>query len=411
MEVSRVGALLGKLKSMPLAAAVNALYKARKVERNAASMSRRYAAIAHRQGIVPPSGGELNDALRSRLGDRPSQLNWPKAPGDLHLFLIYPHHNWEAVLPGALAPFGQISQFEWRSMGFDEVAPDWVQRRDLMNKELLQAFRAAHHARPVDIVVGYVSGYTVAPEVLTEMAAHGSVITNFCFDDKIYWPGELRGGRYASTASIASAVDLNLTSDPGAATRYFAHGGLSVFHPEAADPTWYKPTGLSFEHDVSFIGAAYGWRPKLIDGLRRRGIDVACFGKGWPNGAIANEDMNGVYARSRINLGCGGIGFSHKLLCLKGRDFEVPMSGAVYLTQDNPELALVFDIGREILTYGDIDACARIIRATLADPAGAARIRKAARDRCLRDHTYTARWAAVLRLLGALADGSSAEPR
>ncbi len=169
--------------------------------------------------------------------------------------------------------------------------------------------------------------------MLREMADLGAVIANFCFDDKIRWPGARIGSRYRSTAGIAHDVDLNLTSDPGGMIRYYAHGGLSMFHPEAADPDWFTPLQLPFEYDVSFVGACYGWRPKLIEGLRRRGIEVECFGKGWPNGAIANEQMSGLYSRSRINLGCGGIGFSKNLLCLKGRDFEVPMSGAVYLTQ------------------------------------------------------------------------------
>jgi spore maturation protein CgeB len=139
-----------------------------------------------------------------------------------------------------------------------------------------------------------------------------------------------------------------------------------------------------------------------VRGLRQRGIEVECFGKGWPNGAIANEEMNSVYNKSRVNLGCGGIGFSKNLLCLKGRDFEVPMSGAVYLTQNNPELSLLFDIGREILTYADIEDCAAQIRAILGDEERAARIRTAARERCLKDHTYCARWTHVLQTLGAL---------
>jgi hypothetical protein len=401
-----VSTVIAKLKSVPLISAANARYKAWKVENDAAATRQRYRNEAKRRQLVVPVESGLREALNVRLADRRRRLQWPKAPNRLHIFLIYPLINWEAVLPEAMGQFGQVSQYEWRSKGFDETAPDWLSRRDLMNQELLQAFHAANNSRAIDVVVGYVSGYTVAPEVLLEMAAHGAVITNFCFDDKIYWPGKVRGGRYATTASIARAVDVNLTCDPGAAPRYFAHGGLSMFHAEAADPEWYKPLDLPFEYDVSFVGAAYGWRPKLIEGLRRRGIDVACFGKGWPNGAIANEEMNTLYARSRINLGCGGIGFSHKLLCLKGRDFEVPMSGAVYLTQNNPELSLVFEVGREILTYRDIEDCARVIRTTLDKPERAAQIRRAARARCLKDHTYTARWAAVFRMLGAL-DGES----
>jgi hypothetical protein len=197
-------------------------------------------------------------------------------------------------------------------------------------------------------------------------------------------------------------VDLNLTSDPQGLAKYWAHGGLAMFHPEAADPQWYRPLGLPYRHNVSFVGARYGWRPWLIDGLERRGITVECFGKGWPNGTIANEDMNALYAASRINLGFGGIGYSRSLLCLKGRDFEVPMSGALYLTQDNPELASVFDVGREILTYRGLDDCAHIIRSILQDPDRAQRIRDAGRARCVKDHSYLARWTRVLQTLGAL---------
>jgi hypothetical protein len=333
------------------------------------------------------------------------RLNWPIPIGGLHIFLAFSVRNWEAVLPKALAMFGQVSSYDWRSNGFDDLGADWLRKRDAMNGELMQSFRAANRQRPIDIVVAYVSGYTIAPEVLRDMAAHGAIVTNFCFDDKVLWPGPKKGGRYVSTAALANTIDLNLTSDPDGFSKYFAHGGLSMFHPEAADPEWNRPLNMPFEYDVSFVGARFGWRPKLVEGLRRRGINVVCFGRGWKNGTIKTEAMNEVYAKSRINLGCGGVGFSNKLLCLKGRDFEVPMSGALYLTQHNPELSLVFDLGREILTYRDVDDCARVIGSMLGDPSTAAEIRLAARERCLRDHTYAARWTHVLRILGAIPGG------
>jgi hypothetical protein len=398
-----IDSLVDRLKQVPLAAAANARLKAWMVERDARVTARRCAADLARRGLVVPAGEALRVALGARIAQRAQRLRWPRPHGDLHVFLVYGVTNWESVLPQALTPFGQVSEFEWRGRGFDEWAPDWLRRREQMNAELLAAFEAAQRRRPVDVVVAYASGATVAPEVLRHMAAQGAVTTNFCFDDKTRWPGEVRGGRFTSPAALAAAVDLNLTSDPTGPDRYFAHGGLAMFHPEAADPGWFRPLDLPFDYDVSFVGACYGWRPTLIHGLRRRGIEVACFGKGWPNGPIANEAMNELYARSRINLGCGGIGFSHRLLCLKGRDFEVPMSGAVYLTQHNPELSLVFDVGREILTYRDIDDCADIIRRTLADPGAARRLRAAARARALRDHSYAARWSGVLRMLGAVA--------
>ena len=401
MDRNPVDTLKTRLKKVGIAATANARLKSWMVERDAAAVRQRYSRISRRDGLVVPTGPALQLALQRRLAHRPAQLRWPKKPGDLHVFLAYGLHNWEEVLPQAMRQFGQVSQYEWRSRGFDDRASDWVSHRDAMNAELLAAFDKANRERPVDVVVGYVSGYTVSPAVLQEMALRGAVITNFCFDDKICWPGPILGGRPASPAAIASAVDLNLSCDPDGALRYFAHGGLCMFHPEAADPEWYKPTDGAFEYDVSFVGARYGWRPKLIEGLNRAGIEVACFGHGWPNGPISNEEMNGLYGRSRINLGCGGIGYSKDLLCLKGRDFEVPMSGAVYLTQANPELSMVYDVGKEILTYRDVGECGEIIRRVLGDPDEAARLRRAARARCLRDHTYLARWTNVFRMLGA----------
>lgn len=86
------------------------------------------------------------------------------------------------------------------------------------------------------------------------------------------------------------------------------------------------------------------------------------------------------------------------------------MSGALYLTQNNPELSMVFDVGREILTYNEIEDCAHVIRTLLKDPERAGRIRTAARARCLKDHTYTARWTSVFRALGVLAPGDVPAP-
>ena len=85
------------------------------------------------------------------------------------------------------------------------------------------------------------------------------------------------------------------------------------------------------------------------------------------------------------------------------------MSGALYLTQHNPELAWVFEIGQEIVTYRDEHECAKLILELLADPVRAAAIRRAARARCLRDHTYFSRWLHVMRTLGALAPAQGSQ--
>jgi hypothetical protein len=327
---------------------------------------------------------------------------WPRRKGDLHIFVAFSLFHWEEVLFKAFDPFGEVTVFEWSAEGFDPDAADGFERRPLMNKAMLEAFEAAHARRPVDAVVGYLSGHNTEPSTLAKMAETGAAIFNFSYDDKLDDGPAMPDGLPCGPAGLAANVDLNLTSVPDAILKYRVHGGLGLFHPEAAEPRIHRPYPVTFKYDVTFVGARYGFRPFFIERLHQMGIDVHPFGRDWPSGTLKAEQMVELYSLSRINLGFGGIGHSRELMCLKGRDFEVPMSGGLYLTQDNPELQLVFDVGAEIVTYTDEADCAAKIRALLADPERAAAIRRAGRMRCLRDHTYEARWSRVFEAAGIM---------
>jgi spore maturation protein CgeB len=389
-----------KLKQIaPVRAAAEAV-RGRLQERYSFGVQRRYEADAARHGVTVPEGDALRAAVMKRLesrGVRPAG----KRMGEMHVFLAYVLHNWEAVLPRSLAPFGRVTEFQWKWPGPGTDVAAW---RAEMNGRMLAAFAEARERYgPVDAVVGYVSGYSVNRETLAEMGRAGAVLFNFCYDDKLCFPGENVDGHWMSPAELASVVDLNLTSVPSALVKYAVHGGLAMFWPEAAHPEVHRPYDVPFEYDVSFVGAAYGWRPKFIRRLKEMGVHVECFGRGWPNGPLSDEEMVRLYSRSRITLGFGGIGHSRRLMCLKGRDFEVPMSGGLYLTQDNPELRLVFDVGKEIVTYRDEADCAATIRHLLAHPDEAAEIRQAGRRRALAEHTYEHRWSDAFRMAGLLA--------
>jgi spore maturation protein CgeB len=102
-------------------------------------------------------------------------------------------------------------------------------------------------------------------------------------------------------------------------------------------------------------------------------------------------EMIELYSRAKVVLGVGGVGFTESIKHLKGRDFEVPMSGALYLTSFNPELADHFVIGKEILCYASWLDCAEVIRWVLEFPEWAEDVRRAGRRRCLADHTWDTR--------------------
>lgn len=389
------------LKQVRWIRAANAAVTAALQERKAATEQHRYERLARQRGLgdLPPDA--IPEAVRARRAAR--DLPPLTAPdGGLHIFLAYPLANWEAVLEPALSAFGRVTAFEWRSRGFDDRRADWLSQRPAMNAAMLEAFHAARRERPIDVVVGYLSGWNTAPETVREFARQGAAVLNFSWDDKLHYRGWEAGGWPAGPAALASEVDLNLTNAPESVLKYRIDGGLAAFWPEAASAEIHRPYDLPFEYDVAFVGTCYGWRPRLVGALERSEIRVAAFGHGWPAGPLPDSGMVSIYSRSRINLGFGGVGYSRRLLCLKGRDFEVPMAGGLYLTQHNPELERVYRIGEEILTYRDGADCIATIRELLSDPERCNQIREAGRARALADHTWEKRFGQAFRMLGLL---------
>jgi len=373
----------------------NSKIKAVLQEKCARNSLRCYRKKAKKQNVTVLKKNELSNALHKRLHLR-GVYPEPKSKGNLHIFLTFPLSNWEYILPIALRPFGKVTSFEWRSLGFDNFSKNRLEIRDDMNNKMLGEIKEAHSTGSIDALIGYFSDNTVSPQILKQISDMGIIIFNFSFDDKLL---------FRNLVNIASSIDLNLTNAPDSCIKYIAEGGLSMFWPQGAHPDDHKPYDLPFEFDVSFVGGKYGWRPKFIKRLQRRGINVECFGNGWGNGSLSDEEMVKLYSRSRITLGFAGVGHSRKLMCLKGRDFEVPMSGGLYLTQNNPELSLVYDVGKEIVTYCDEKYCVEKIRWLLGNPEEADKIREAGRMRALRDHTWEKRFEEVFEAIGLVSKG------
>jgi len=146
----------------------NVFLKAKLQERKAAAELAYYQAEAIRKGIVALEGEKLTHALWERLKSRGVKPVFKKKE-ELHIFLTYYVSNWEAILPKVLKSFGKVTEFEWRTHGFDDRSPDWVVHRGRMNEAMLVAFYEAYKRQPVDVVVGYLSGYNTDPRVLNNI--------------------------------------------------------------------------------------------------------------------------------------------------------------------------------------------------------------------------------------------------
>ena len=76
---------------------------------------------------------------------------------------------------------------------------------------------------------------------------------------------------------------------------------------------------------------------------------------------------------------------------LKFRDVEFPGYGCCYVTEHNPDVERVFEVGREVLTYRGMREAAEQIKRVRKEPGRAASIGKAARERVLREHVWARR--------------------
>jgi len=259
----------------------------------------------------------------------------------------------------------------------------------------------ARDLRP-DIVLAQTWSTLLDPVSLDAARARGSLVINLSMDDRHQFRGRREPFGWSGTLGLIGHLDLALTAAPECVRWYQAEGCPALYFPEASDPDIFKPMpDLGKVHQVSFVGGRYGIREQIVRALRRAGIEVSAFGSGWEGGRIDVPGMARLFAQSKIVLGVGTIGHCTDFHALKLRDFDAPMSGSCYLTHDNPDLHPLYDVGREIVTFSDMDACVEQARALLADEDRRESIGRAGRRRAQMDHTWDLRFRTLFSRLGA----------
>ena len=227
-------------------------------------------------------------------------------------------------------------------------------------------------------------------ETIALMRRAGCVVLNWSTDDS--W-------KYRQFSRlIAADFDLYATTCPDAPP-WYARDGIANVHLTqwAASASWLaapRPAG-ECRFPVSFVGSAYGGRPARVAALRQAGIEVECFGHGWPNGPVPAERIPQIIRDSVLSLNFseagGGSGQQ-----IKARLFEVPAAGGMLLTEATPHLEEYFVPGEEVVQFGDDADLVESARRLLADPARRDAIARAGHARVARQHTYDLRLAELL---------------
>ena len=289
-------------------------------------------------------------------------FNW-NVNGKSKVFAIFSINNWEEVLKDELTIFGEVHHFTWQNISdFFQTNEDWEKYMKLLNQRLITEFDKFYDSNDRIIIFLYASDFTIFKSTLEYIKRKNTFLISFCWDDLLYFKGKVNR-QPIGVKKMCQVVDLNLTMSPEAIPQYKLHNSACYFWQSIElNINNCQLTEVEIcKFYVLFIGSKYGRRSKFIENLRKQGINVICYGNGWENPPLEYDQMVHEIRKAPLTLGFSNVGYTSNITTIKGRDFEVPFFGGLYLTQYSKGIGLYYN-DNEVLTYKNFNDCLSIIR-------------------------------------------------
>jgi len=138
--------------------------------------------------------------------------------------------------------------------------------------------------------------------------------TWYFFMDPMDQARRINARMYASKATWSSATFSDVTE-------YFKNAGAKAcWITQGVDINVFTPQNTLKIYDVVFAGAKTTKRSRYINILKKAGVSVVCFGDGWKNSSVYQEELVDIYRKSRIvlNFCRAGSGFSIRVFQVMG---------------------------------------------------------------------------------------------
>jgi len=320
---------------------------------------------------------------------------------------------------------------------FDEIMQDVG--RDAMNEKLVELIKKE---RP-DFTFFCIFTDEIDKKTLLEIKESKTTITFNWFTDD-HWRFDNLSKYYCKY------FDFVGTTDSQAPAKYEAIGYKNVIKTQwACNHRMYKPTGVEvskigsrkagdFKYDITFVGQPHGDRKEVVAKMQAAGLNVQCWGGGWPNGRVSQEGMLEIFSNSKVNLNltkssdmisfkaitkiffyrrndhsyhlCSPMMWIDNLKSLfnksreqiKGRNFEVPGTGGFILTGDADNLSDYYVNGKEIGLFSGTDDLIAKAKYYSEHDEEREQIAKAGYERTLREHTYEQRFREIFKAAAVL---------
>ncbi len=346
-----------------------------------------------------------------------------------HYRQLWQRHFYDGVR-GAVATLviPQNVDFSWaRSSRGNGESPRSAERSSA-SELLSEQIKKAQQSHGLDAVISYCFASDVEPELVRQTIQLGIPWINFYCDST---------HRFSEIEGLARVVSLNWFPEHAAMRSYRALGVPCVCLPYALNPDFLPAVScIAPDHSLAFIGLPTANRITQLGLLRLLGCRVEVRGYGWiepssnPFYNPARNSTDWVKVLFRRGLGekitrrllwpmvrqqakgplDGAEFYEYLRYCqvilglnqgrdeqgrlasyLKFRDIEFPGYGCCYLTEHNEDVAAVFDVGREVLTYHSIWEASRLTGELSGNLERTKRIGAAGRCRILNEHVWSVR--------------------
>jgi len=263
-----------------------------------------------------------------------------------------------------------------------------------MNRKLLQM---VDQEKP-DLIFFVLMTYEIWLEAL-QLIREGSNASLICWATDDSWKYE-QFSRF-----MGASFDLYATTYPSAIEKSRADGMDNFTLTQwAAESSRMSPPLPSEQcrYPVSFVGSAYGNRISWIEQLKKRGIEVTCFGHGWSNGPVDAEEIPRILRASQISLNFGDSGVviangkPVRSRQIKARVFEVPGAGGLLFTEPADGLENFYQPDKEIIVFDGIDNLVEKVRHILAHSDKRDAIAQAGYAKTVAEHGYESRFSPLL---------------
>lgn len=307
---------------------------------------------------------------------------------------------------------------------FDQVSLELG--KDEMNQKLLEA---VEKEKP-ELCFFFLFGDQIKKETIRKITESGKTITfNWFADDK--WRFENFSRNWAPLFNwVSTDQESSLKDYARIDYKNVVVGGW------ACNDALYKPLGLPKIYDVSFVGQPHGDRRKIVQALQRVGIKVECFGRGWPNGKVSQEDMIKIFNQSKINLNftkcSGSLNLKYianifikkhedgsikvnpvsqwlpnvkSLLArqqneIKGRNFEIPGCKTFMISGQAPGLENYYQPGKELVCFSNTKDLVKKIKYYLEHDKEREEIAGAAYKKTMETYTYEKKFNEIFKTIG-----------